>query len=506
MRRARSTLRACTLAVAALLALAGCGDSALWARWRAERGLARAERLLARVQVNPRLAPEADVARAAAACRRLVAEFPPAAWAGPAGRSTPGREIVTASGRAALALARLDALRGRTDAALEGYARVRTEWSEVLPVAIEAAVSRARLLERSGRVDEAVAAWLDLAHDFPPAEPQSGRPLPEVMDAPLFAARDRLARGERAAADSLLRDAERTWTDAAARERGRPAAPELWVRLADARTARGDAAGARDALRQALAEPAGGVLAPRLVLTLAQRALEAGAPDTALAYTAWAERGFGGAAAPEARQIAARAWEVAGRPDSALEAWERVLDAGPASEDEDAGARFERARLLESLGRWEQARGEYRALASGLPTHRLAFAALLRIVRHHRSRGEHTLAGMEARHALEAVDALIASQHDDSIQVRAGQARAEILFETGDETRACGTLAGLVRRYPAAALDPALLLRAAGAAETRLANPDLALEFYRDLAARAADPELRRRARGAADRLRRAPG
>ena len=65
----------------------------------------------------------------------------------------------------------------------------------------------------------------------------------------------------------------------------------------------------------------------------------------------------------------------------------------------------------------------------------------------------------------------------------------------------CGALAALLRRYPEAPLDAALLTRAAEEAETRLNDPDLALELYRAAAVRAADPELRRRARAAAGRL-----
>ena len=56
-----------------------------------------------------------------------------------------------------------------------------------------------------------------------------------------------------------------------------------------------------------------------------------------------------------------------------------------------ARARYERARLLEDLGRWDQARGEYHALAGAAPAHPLALESLLRVVRHYLARGEREL-------------------------------------------------------------------------------------------------------------------
>jgi tetratricopeptide (TPR) repeat protein len=284
-------------------------------------------------------------------------------------------------------------------------------------------------------------------------------------------------------------------------QRGRPASPGLWVRVSEARSVLGDAAGARGALRQALADPAAAPMVSELVLTLARQALEGALPDTALAYADWAARDFGGATRAAALLVAAQAWRARGVPDSALQTYEWILQEEPDDQDQAAEARFGRARLLEDLGRWDQARGEYHALVSAMPTHALAFESMLRVVRHHLGRNERGLGLTEAKHALATLDALIASQQDDGVQVRAGEVRARLLFETEDTRGGCGALAALLRRYPEATLDAELLMRAGEAAEMRLNDADLALELYRAGAARAVAPELRRRARAAVDRL-----
>jgi tetratricopeptide (TPR) repeat protein len=491
---------AATLAI--LLGAGGCGDAALWTRWQAERGLWRAQRAVQQIETNPRIASEARWVRAAAACSAVVHRFPASVWAArAAGGSGLAADVLEASGRAALLGARLEELRGRSDEALADYERVGREYRPAVRISEQATETRARLLERAGRTAQAEEAWRDLAQGYPPVDPRGGALFEAVLDAPLFVARERRARGDVRGMDSVLRAAEATYLRMLPGQRGRPAAPALWVRLSEARSARGDGAGGLAALRQALADPAAEPLAPRLVLTMAQRALDEVGADTALAYARWAALGFDGAARPAGLLLAGRAWQALGAPDSALRTWEVILDEQPDGVESAAEARYARARLLEERGRWDQARSEYHALAGSAPDHPLALDGLLRIVRHHLRNGETTLGMAEARHAVEALDARIESQQDDSVQVRVGQARARLLFEMDDVRRACGALAALLRRFPEAPLDAELLAEAAERADTRLANTDLALVLYRAAAVRAGEPDLRRRAREAVERL-----
>ena len=484
------------------LLVAGCGDGRLWVRWRAERGAWRAQRAVERIEINPRLVGAADWARADATCLSVTMNFPAEVWSA---RARAGDlmafDVLEAAGRAALLRARLEDLHERLEAALAAYDRARSDYAAVPTISLGAAVARADLLAGAGRAVEAEAAWSAIAQDYPAIDPRTGAVFDVVLDAPLFVARDRRARGDVIGADSVLRAAEGSYLRLLPALRGLPVVPALWVRVGEARSVLGDAAGARGALRQALADPAAAPLVPGLVLTLARRALESALPDTALAYADWAARDFGGAVRPAALLNAARAWRARGVPDSALQTYEWILQEEPDDPDQAAEARFGRARLLEDLGRWDQARGEYHALVSAMPTHALAFESLMRVVRYHLGRGERGLGLTEARHGLAALDALIVSQQDDGVQVRAGEARARLLFETDDTRGGCGALAALLRRYPEASLDAALLMRAGEEAETRLTDPDLALELYRAAAVRAVFPESRRRARSAVDRL-----
>jgi tetratricopeptide (TPR) repeat protein len=492
--------------MAVLLGLAllatGCGQGSLRARWRAERGAWRAQRAVERIEINPGIAGDADWARAGETCRSVTASFPAEVWSARArAGDSMALDVLEASGRAALLRARLEDLHERREAAVTAYDRARSDYAAVPSISLEAAVARAGLLAGMGRAAETEVAWNAIARDYPATDPRTGRIFGAVLDAPLLVARDRRARGDVTGADSVLRSAEAACLRLLPAQRGLPAAPALWGRVSEARSARGDAVGARRALRQALADPAAVPVAPGLVLTLARQALESAMPDTALAYADWAARDFGGAARPAALLVAARAWRARGVPDSALTTYEWLLQEESGDLDKAAEARFGRARLLEDLGRWDQARGEYHALVSAVPTHPLAFESMMRVVRYHLGRGERVLGLTEARHGLAALDALIASQQDDDVQVRAGEARARLLFETDDTRGGCGALAALLRRYPEAPLAAALLLRAGEDAEIRLNDADLALELYRAATARAVAPELRRRARAAVDRL-----
>ncbi len=494
------------LAVAASLLAAGCGDADLWARYRAERDFWRARRQVDRIQVNPQLATDQDYARAQRSFAAIPRRFPPQVWARAERARGTALGVAMASGRAAVAVARIDDLRGQTARAIDGYARVMEDYRAVPVVALEAAIARARALERLGRADEALGAWSQVAWSFPLVDTVRGDAFLPVLDAPLRLAHARRLRGDRAGADSVLRAAERRISEALPRHSGRAPAPDLWMRLSDARAARGDLDGALDALRQAMAEPAAGSIVPRLVLRLGERCLEGGRPDSALAYAAWAEHGFGGLARPDALLLTARAWDVKGPPDSALAAYQRFLDAYGQIPDPSARARFRRGLILEGLGRWEQARTEYRALAAAQPTHELGFAALTRIVVHHASRGERDLALAEGRRALETLDRIIAGQRDETVLFLARRTRADLMLAIGDDQGALGALADLWQRYPTTTVGLDAGLRAAALAAARPGGQAQARELYEQLSTRATDPQVQRQARAALERLRRGGG
>jgi tetratricopeptide (TPR) repeat protein len=488
------------LGFAAAAALGGCGDPDLWERYRAEQAFWRARRLAEGVQLNPQVATNASYDRAIAAFRDIANRYPAARWAG-VGRSSISREVAAVAGRAEIACARLEEMRGRDAVALEGYARARRDCSPLVAVALEAALARAGLLARASRDSEALGAWVDISREFPLVDPERPAALQPVLDAPLHVAAALALAGRTAARDSVLDAAERRLRDALERASGGASAPELWLSLAAVREARGNLDGALEALRRTLAEPADREHVPQRVLALARVSLEGGRPDSARSYAAWAERGFGGQVRAEGMRLVARAWEAARAPDSALAAYARLLEAYPKEQDSVADARFRRGVILEAEGVWELARSEYSALIAALPTHPQAFEAALRVVRHHARRGEAELARTEARHALDRMNDLIATQHDDTVQQWARRTRAELLIATGNAAGACDALAELWRRYPGTPLGTDAGLKAAGIAEAELGNRERAAELYRELSVGARDPESRKRAQAALERL-----
>ncbi|MBI1799887.1 MAG: hypothetical protein HYR73_09425, partial [Candidatus Eisenbacteria bacterium] len=182
-RFANAGLRTAAFALG-LIVIVGCADPALWPRWVAERDFWHARRLVDRIRVNPRFAKDSDYERAAEAFSSIGRRFPPSAWGHPA---LPGaaRDVAIAAGRSAIAIAKLDEMRGRVESALAGYARAEQEWRAVPSVALEAAIARALVLERAGRASEALEAWGGIAAGYPMVDDERGEVIEPVMDAPL---------------------------------------------------------------------------------------------------------------------------------------------------------------------------------------------------------------------------------------------------------------------------------------------------------------------------------
>lgn len=482
--------------------VAGCGSAVVWDRYRAEREAWKATRLLERIERDPGAASEAEYRRAAAAFRRAVEQFPPSRWAAP-GQPGYAREVAVLSGRAANALARLDHLRGRDREAAEAYARVFHDYRAVPPVALDAAVGRSEALERCAGKRAAAQACLDVALGFPLVDPERGTPLAPVLDAPQRAARLFAELGDRAAAERGLREAVARYETVLPKWTGKEAAPELWLRLSEVRGALGEFDASLAALRNALREPLIGARRAPVLLDLADRSLGAGRPDSALAYAAWAEHDFTGESQGRAIMLSALAWEGVGRPDSALGAYQRFLDGFPHSADSTALARYRRGGLLERIGRWEEARSEYRVLAATYPSHEFGFAALVHIARHHAERGERKLADIEGRRALDTVEQVIATYRDDGVQVLARRARGELLLILEAPETGFGVLAQVWKSFPGSPRAAEAGLRAAQIAESTLRDSKRAAELYRELAAQSVNREIQLQARAGFERVRR---
>ncbi len=490
-----------TLAALAALAgmLAGCGDDTLWQRWQAERAAWHAARMVARIRLEPTLASEAQWTGAERAYRAIAARWPAATWAPRSARAGAARDVALTVGRAVVADGAFEELRGRPQVALERYETALRDWSAVGAVALDAWIARARLLDAQGRDAESAAAWAQVATFDAFGSGEHVRE--EVLDAPLLAARTLADMGEEHAADSLLTAAAGRFERMLAVERDPLIAAAVWTRLGEARASLGDAPGAYSALRRVLAIPEARAGAPQTVLLLAQRALDLGQADTSRAYARWARDGFGRRARAAGLRLEALAWEASGPPDSALAVWATVIDDYGDAPDLAAEARSRRATLLERLGRWEQARSEYRALSAAEPTHALALAGLLRIVAHHHERGEDALARIEGAQAIEMLDRIIATQHDQDVSFGARQTRAEVLEQLGD----AGAEQALTEVWRSDPGRPGAATAGLAAARRALARPGgraAAESLFRDVAERSVVGSARRAAEAELDRLR----
>jgi tetratricopeptide (TPR) repeat protein len=482
--------------------VAGCGDPVLWARWRAERSFWHAQRDVDRVMVKPRVASPKDYAKAEAAFRAILDDFPASRWAR-AGASEMELDVAEISGRSALALARLAELQSRGEEAVAGYARAELEWRALDDLALEAAVLKASALDGLGAADRGLHEWQHVLRDYRPLEPAGGGPRRGHLEALGRMESGLAALGRSAARDSMLRAEEDRFAAALAAKPGGAAAAALADAVAECRDLRGDLDGALDARRLvlALSPPIGDAERAQRLIEMGERLLEAGRPDSALVYARWVGRQYFGLAQLSAFDLEARAQREAGRPDSALAAWSRILSDFPRQENAGAESRFQRAVLLESLDRWTLARTEFSVLCAAYPSHPRALESWARVVRHLRERGETEMARIETDHALAAIGQLITMQHDANERGRVVQAKVAVLFAAGRSEEGIRELQGVWSALGMSDTGARLGEVAAVEAERTLGDRALARRLWQILVRSAPDPELRRRAAEALDRL-----
>lgn len=492
----RGTIGVAALLVAALFA-AGCGDPDLWARFRAERGTWRIAREIQRITIEPRLASPRDFRRAEAACREVLAAFPAADWAAPERlEDARARDVAAEAGKAAIALGRIAELRGAPEEALAHYESALADWGALPEVGLEAALAQARLHDAAGRTVEAAAAWRRIARSFDPRDGRGGV-RQEVLEAPRRAAALEREIGREREAQALLRDAIGRLERLAAAEQDSGRAVAWWEALAEGHEAVGDPERALEARERAVsATPAGWERErERLGLERARALLAAGRPDEARAAAAPLRSAWRMEHRLAAYLLVGRAFAAAGRLDSALAAWDRIIDDHANAIDAAAEARWLRGSALQAAGRWEEARTEYRTLAATYPAHRLAMQAMGRMVEYHARRGEDVLAQQEARHAIELMDRLILGQRDLDVQFEARLMRALLLEAAGSPEEAFEALAGFWRRYPRSYDGQAAGLRAAGIADSALNDRRRAVDLYREMDARPIRAAVRERVR-----------
>jgi tetratricopeptide (TPR) repeat protein len=470
--------------LAGLILLAGCGDPDLWARFQAERAMWRANRLIQRITIQPRLATARDYDCAEAACERLVSSFPAAVWATPERLGDPvAREVAVHSARAALALGRIAEIAGRHDAALERYEAVLNDWGQLREAGLEAAVSRASVFEGAGRTEEAAAAWARVVTSFDVHDP-AGRPVDDVLAAPRRAAALERELGREQVAVAILREGQAKLLRRLEVESDSARAAIWWEFLARDRSAAGEPQTALEAWRRALEAAPPEAAVARIRLAMADEALELGRPDSALVTLVPLLSAQRLETRLDAFILRGRAFAARGQMDSALAAWDAVADDHPNSIEAAARARFLRGVTLEAAGRWDEGRAEFRGLGAAYPAHRLAIEAMGRIVEYHARQGQAELARLEGLRAIDALDRLILRQRDLDVQFEARRMRARLLDRAGPASEACDALTEFWRRYPRSRDGQAAGLRAAALADSVLHDRARAVDLYREMATR----------------------
>ena len=495
------------LAIALLLGTAGCGSDTLWQRYQAERTLWRAHRTIERLRIEPRLNRPEDVAHAIAVHQRVVDGYPPERWVPLALAGDPlARDIAVVSGQASLAIAELEALRGRPEAAVDAYRRVGSAYRGLWPIEWQAPVGAARLLERSGDSALALPHWERVARGCPLVAPGAGTLVDETFEAQRrVAAADRRA-GRGAAFDSLLAAGEARIEAALRRPLPNATVAALWIQLARLRSERDGPKAAhveRLTWQQALAQRGLGERRPDVVLAIGECALAEGLPDSAIVYARWVQTGFDRSRSMEGTVLEARAWSSVGELDSAAAAYEHLLDMRHVPARDVTEARFRQAHLLAQLDRWEMARGSFHEVVASDPLNPLAFAAMEAVVQHHLNQDEAELAEIEGRWALDKLAETMATVRDPGVLANARATRAWILEAIDDPDHAVEAYTEIWHFDPRAEGAAAAAFAAARLAALRLHDAARAETLYDEVARMAPRPEDRSQARQQALDLRR---
>jgi tetratricopeptide (TPR) repeat protein len=493
------------MALVVLLPLvAGCGSPSLWSRWQAERDQWQAQRMMGRLRIEPRLTSPDDLVRAAREWRRVADRWPAEQWIARAAHDSIARDVARIGARAAIQAARLDGVRGDTAAAAAALIATGRVCADVWPIPLEAALARVTVLERSGDSTAARAVDEEIARSQGMLSPDRSEMVRAVLDAGLRVAAWHRHGGRDASADSARRALASAIEVALADPPPGAAAGRLWMALGDLRMDASDPAErgtARDAYRIALGASSLGSARADAVIRLAEGALAQGQRDTAVAYARWAEWDFERRRTPEAFALEARAWEELSHADSALGAWGRFVDLGWHDGREITRARWERARLFESLDRWEQARGELHAVVASDPLSETAFRAMRRLVDHHVERNEPELAVLAARWGVERIGRTLATVRDPGVLLVARRTKADLLLATDDPVGACAALVDLWRNHSGTEEGVRAGFQAAALAESGLKDPEQAVRLYRELERHVTDPARKQEAQAALARL-----
>lgn len=469
--------------------LAGCGATPLTVRYEAERDLWRARKEERRLSLTPGTAGEA-LAPAVRAYEEILRKY---AVATAGNDSASVRVVVRVRAAAAQSLARLHFRRGaQADAARvlwEERERVRSDLVASLGVYSDLI----QILARGSSSDSLVALYREMMDALPPGTPD-GQPVAAVLEAPSRLGEVLSAAGRPAEADGALNQALGWYDGIASRSPGTSLEVAAYVQKANvlARLQRPREADAvlTEARRLAAAGPVeAGIIFSQAVLREQILRDPLGAVPV---YREIIARFPDSSPAAQARLRLGIAFATAGRPDSALAAFQEVETAHARQPAIAAQARWFGAKVLMESGRESEALRQLRALQGDFPRTEPALRAPLDIASHYEKAGDLRAEAATLEEADAQYERIIRELKDDPRQADVVAAAFDHLAEArARRSDWAGTVEALAQRadaFKTSDKSPMALLQAASIAATKLEGdpqaPELALRLLRTLVER----------------------
>jgi tetratricopeptide (TPR) repeat protein len=487
-------MRRIAMVMAAVL-LAGCGDSDLSVRYRAERDLWKARRMGVRIQSQPDAAGPL-VEKAIEAYAKVLEEYPSSRVNDP----EEAKQVAAIRAAAALGLSRLHvSARGDWRGASEVLFANRLTAPDNLDATMRIHAELLRLLQETGSSDTLVLVLEGMLDTLPPAD-EEGHPVALVLDAPLQIVEIEESLGHAEEAAARLEVAQIYLEEVRRDYAGKPVAVAARLHQANVLVKQGRYEEADDQLAEAARMPRSEEYIPGILLTRAT-VRQQGLDDQAGAIELLTRlhREFpDDPRAPGALLQIGIAYQAAGRPDSALVAFDRVEDLYPAKVDVISQAQLLAGNVVEVQGKWDEALSRYRAVSARFPRTTSGLLAPLQIAAHYEKMGDE--AATEAT-LLEAVDEyeriareLSGDPASREIVLAALDHLADAWSRLGRWEDAVRVLLARAEDFPADYRSPLAFVRAASIQEERLHDPRAAVATLERLAERYPDLPLTRRA------------
>ncbi len=406
-------LKAAFLAGTLGLLIAGCGQTPLSLRYRAEQALWRARRIERRATLGATV--DATALRSAIADYRELLQRYPVQAAG-ADLAEAGN-VAGVRAAAALSLSALLLKQGDVPGAIQALASERGDQRADLDSRLRICSGLIQLLSQSAGTDSLAQVYRDMETGLPPVD-ATGQPIPLVLDAPNKLAEVLQQAGKNAEAVTALADASDYYSNLSRDHAGTALAVAAQMQLAQVRIRQGRGEDAVAILRQARSLPGEGPFDGSILYSVGMIREErlrdpAGATDD---YRDLVRSHPSDALARQAQLRIGIAYSEAGRSDSALAVFTRTEqdfshDAPMASQ-----ARYLGASVLMAQGKGAAAVQQLKSVTTDYPRTEAGLLAPLEVASWYEKNGDSTAESATLRDAATEYERLIRDLSGDAGQ------------------------------------------------------------------------------------------